>query len=61
MLKDGQPEDVRSQTLERLALLSKGGGFVFNTVHNIMPDVPARNVIAMFDAVEEFNGSRREP
>ena len=61
VLKDGQPEDVRSQTLERLALLSKGGGFVFNTVHNIMPDVPARNVIAMFDAVEEFNGSRREP
>ena len=61
VLKDGRPEDVRAQTLERLALLSRGGGFVFNTVHNIMPDVPARNVLAMFDAVAEFNGSRREP
>jgi uroporphyrinogen decarboxylase len=59
VLKDGKPEDVRAQTLERLALLSKGGGFVFNTVHNIMPDVPARNVLAMFDAIAEFNGQPR--
>ncbi|MGA2545527.1 MAG: uroporphyrinogen decarboxylase family protein [Rectinemataceae bacterium] len=59
VLKDGRPEDVRAQTLERLTLLSKGGGFVFNTVHNIMPDVPARNVLAMFDAVAEFNGQPR--
>jgi uroporphyrinogen decarboxylase len=58
VLKDGKPEDVRAQALERLALLSKGGGFVFNTIHNIMPDVPARNVVAMFDAIAEFNGRR---
>ncbi len=56
VLKEGTREEVRAQTLERLALLSKGGGFVFNTVHNIMPDVPACNVVAMFDAVDEFNG-----
>ena len=30
-----------------------GGGYVFQQVHNIMADVPARNVIAMFDAVNE--------
>ncbi len=58
VLKDGTPADVRAQVLERLALLSRDGGFVFNTVHNIMPDVPARNVVAMFDAVAEFNGKR---
>jgi uroporphyrinogen decarboxylase len=32
-----------------------GGGFVFNTVHNILPDVPPQNIIAMFDAVAEYN------
>jgi uroporphyrinogen decarboxylase len=59
VLKEGKPADVRAQALERLALLSRGGGFVFNAVHNIMPDVPARNVAALFGAVAEFNGLPR--
>lgn len=54
-LNNGTPAQVREQVLERLAILSKGGGFVFNTVHNILPDVPPQNIIAMFEAVKEFN------
>ena len=34
---------------------TSGGGFVFNTVHNILSDVPAQNIVAMYEAVEEFN------
>ena len=56
VLAKGSVDEVRAQTLERLELLSKGGGFVFNTVHNIMPDVSARNALAMYDAIDEFNG-----
>jgi uroporphyrinogen decarboxylase len=41
--------------LERLEIFSEGGGFVFNTVHNILPDVPPENIIAMYDAIKEFN------
>jgi uroporphyrinogen decarboxylase len=57
-------EKIREQVLERMEIFSKGGGFVFNTVHNILPDVPPENVIAMYDAVKEFNrkleaGSRK--
>jgi uroporphyrinogen decarboxylase len=48
---------IREQVLERMEILSEGGGFVFNTVHNILPDVPPRNIITMFDAVSEFNNS----
>lgn len=54
-LNIGTPQQVRDQVFERLEIFSKGGGFVFNTVHNIMPDVPPQNVIAMFDAVRDFN------
>jgi uroporphyrinogen decarboxylase len=43
-----------------MEIFSKGGGFVFNTVHNILPDVPPRNIIAMFDAVKEFNSQKIE-
>lgn len=46
---------IREQVLERLEILSDGGGYVFNTVHNMLPDVPPQNIIAMFDAVKEFN------
>lgn len=54
-LNTGTPEEVREQVLERLEIMSVGGGFIFNTVHNILPDVPPQNIIAMFDAVKEFN------
>jgi uroporphyrinogen decarboxylase len=55
MLNNGTPEKIREQVLERLEIFSEGGGYVFNTVHNILPDVPPQNVIAMFEAVKEFN------
>jgi uroporphyrinogen decarboxylase len=54
-LNSGTPARIREQVLERMEIFSKGGGFVFNTIHNILPDVPPQNVIAMFDAVKEFN------
>ncbi len=58
VLNRGSPAEVRSQVLRRLKVFSAGGGFVFNTVHNILPDVPPENIVAMFDAVREFNGAR---
>jgi uroporphyrinogen decarboxylase len=57
VLNGGTPADVRRQALERLETFSRGGGYVFNTVHNILPDVPPENVVALFDAVAEFNGT----
>ncbi len=55
VLNNGTPEQVREQVLRHLAIFSEGGGYVFNTVHNIMPDVPPENIVAMFDAVNEFS------
>jgi uroporphyrinogen decarboxylase len=54
-LNVGTPAQIRKQVLERLEIFSPGGGFVFNTVHNILPDVPPENIVAMFEAVKEFN------
>ena len=59
VLPKAAPEEVRRHVLERLEILSPGGGFVFQQVHNIMSDVPPENVVAMFDAVAEFNGRAR--
>ncbi|GKX29309.1 methyltransferase [Vallitalea longa] len=56
ILNRGTPEEVRKHVLSNLEIFSPSGGFVFNQEHNIMPDVPGENIIAMFDAVREFNG-----
>ena len=55
VLNFGTPQQVKDQVKERLEIFAKDGGYVFNTVHNILPEVPPENIVAMFEAVEEFN------
>ena len=52
----GTPEEVRTQVLERCSIFSKDGGYVFNTIHNVQAMTPTANIVAMFDALREFNG-----
>ncbi len=47
------PEQVREHTRKQISIWRQGGGFVFQQVHNIMPEVPIENVLAMFEAVQE--------
>jgi uroporphyrinogen-III decarboxylase len=54
----GSPEEVRREVLERLRIFSKGGGYIFNTIHNIQLNTPIQNIVAMVDAVKEFNGTK---
>jgi len=49
------PEEVRSEVLNKLEILGDGGGFVFNAIHNIQAKTPVENLVALFDAVHEFN------
>ena len=56
VLSLGAPEDVRREALERCEIFSKGGGFVFTSVHNVQPLTPVENIMAMLNAVREFNG-----
>lgn len=53
----GTPEEVRAEVLERLEVFAPGGGFVFNTIHNIQPNTPVPNLLAMFDAIREFSAA----
>jgi uroporphyrinogen decarboxylase len=54
LLNHGTPAAVRRDVLDRLAIFAPGGGYVFNPIHNILPDVPPQNIVAMFDAVDDF-------
>ncbi|MCD8349959.1 MAG: hypothetical protein LUC93_05030 [Planctomycetaceae bacterium] len=52
----GTPREVRTEVLERCEIFAKDGGFVFNAIHNIQAGTPLENIVAMLDAVHEFNG-----
>jgi len=49
----GSPDDVRTEVAERIRIFGKGGGFVFNTIHNVQARIPAQNLIALYRAVQE--------
>ena len=53
----GSPGEVREEVLDRCRTFARGGGFVFNTIHNIQAQTPPENLVAMFEAVREFNAS----
>ena len=52
----GTPEEVRAEVLERCEIFADGGGFVFDSIHNVQANTPVENTIAMIEAVKEFNG-----
>ena len=51
VLPFGSEDDVRKEVAGRMAAYSTVDGFVFNQVHNIQPDVPVGNILAMMDEV----------
>ena len=58
VLPFGTPEEVRKQVLERMEIFGKDGGYVCGTIHNIQANTPVKNIVAMVEAIKEFNGDR---
>ncbi len=59
ILPFGTPAEVREHVLKQCQALAPGGGFVFQQVHNILANVPPENIIAMYGAVREYDGSHK--
>jgi uroporphyrinogen decarboxylase len=53
-LPRGSIADVRAEVKERIRILAPGGGYVLNPIHNVQPDVPPQNLLAMIDACREY-------
>jgi hypothetical protein len=53
----GTPEEVYREVRERIDIFSPGGGFVFNSIHNVQSNVPLANLLAMFQAVDDARKS----
>jgi len=56
VLTFGTADEVEKEVRKRIAELAPGGGFVFNQIHNIQPQVPPENVVRMFETVLRYGG-----
>ena len=54
ILPRATPAKVKDEVRRRIEELGPGGGFVFAAVHNIQPDVPPENIMAMWEAWQEY-------
>jgi uroporphyrinogen decarboxylase len=54
VLPRGTPDEVRDHVRRNIEAFAPGGGFVFATAHNMLPDVPPQNIEAMYEAVDEY-------
>ncbi len=53
-LPRGSPADVKSEVRDRLEAAKADGGYILCTAHNIQPDTPLENIIALFEAGHEY-------
>ncbi len=54
VLGTGTPQEVRDDVRRNIEALAKDGGFIFASIHNIQGNVPAENVVAMYEALREY-------
>ncbi|RKX34017.1 MAG: hypothetical protein DRP71_08440 [Verrucomicrobia bacterium] len=57
-MPNGSPSDIVEEVRTRVRTLGQGGGYIFGTAHNLLPDVPTENIEALFDAYLEFGRYR---
>lgn len=53
ILPFGTPEEVYAHVVDRTKILMPGGGFIWNSIHNIQYTVPPENIIAALEAVKD--------
>jgi len=54
LLPCGTEQEINEQVRRRVETFAPGGGFVFTQVHNILPNVPPKNMVAMLEAVKTY-------
>jgi uroporphyrinogen decarboxylase len=50
----GTPADIRAEVRERIETVGRGGGLIISPAYDLEPEVPWQNVLAFFEAVDEY-------
>jgi Uroporphyrinogen decarboxylase (URO-D) len=52
----GTPEEIRAEVKERMRIFGPDGGYVFTTIHNLQAGIPQENILALYEAVNDYRG-----
>ena len=59
VLIEGNPASVREETLRTLSIMAPDGGYVAGASHDyILEETPLENLLAMYDAIREWNDTK---
>jgi uroporphyrinogen decarboxylase len=50
----GTADDVKREVAENIRIFRKGKGYVVAPCHNLQPNTPTANILALYDAVHEY-------
>lgn len=54
VLPRGTPTAVAGEVQRRLLEMGRGGGYILAAVHNLQPEVPPANIVALFEAGRRY-------
>lgn len=54
LLSQGSVEDVKAEVKHILSVMDKDGGYILSPAHTIQYDVPAQNIIAIYEGANEY-------
>ena len=50
-----KPKEIKKEITRRCKILGRGGGYIAAPAHNIQPDTPVENGLAMYEAIDEYS------
>jgi len=54
ILPNGTPEEVKEAVKKTIEVYAPGGGYVIGPSTNIQPDTPVENIVALYEAAQEY-------
>jgi uroporphyrinogen decarboxylase len=57
-LQKADPAEIEREVTRLMEVVGEGGGFILAPCHNLQPDTPLANVLAVYRAVARFRGDR---
>ncbi len=54
LLPRGTVDEVRKGVRETIRAYAPGGGYILGASHNIEPDTPPQNIVAMYEAAQDY-------
>ncbi len=54
----GTPEDIVAEARLRIETVGQNDGFIVGPLHNIQPDTPVDNILAMYKTAREYKNRK---